>query len=60
MIEKPRASLHELAKKAAEDAWRNAGVAPQLLFAPILWALEAAHDAGVLEVQTVGNEADHD
>lgn len=60
MIEKPRAILHELAKKAAEDAWRNAGVAPQLLFAPILWALEAAHDAGVLEVQTVGNEADHD
>lgn len=42
--------LHAVAKKAAEDAGRNAKAAPNLLFAPILWALQDALKAGVLTV----------
>lgn len=38
--------LRELAKKAAEGAGRNAGVAPQLLMADIVFALVDAAEAG--------------
>ena len=52
--------LKAIAQKAAEDAGANARVAPQLLFAHILWTLEAAAEAGVLEVHQVGKVSDHD
>ena len=32
--------LERLAKKVSERAAKNAGIAPQLLYAPVLWALE--------------------
>jgi len=35
-------TLADIAKDAAERTARNAGVAPQLLYAPILWALQDA------------------
>lgn len=48
--------LQNIAKDAAERAAKNAGTAPQLLFAPILWALEnstltADRDAALAEVK---------
>ena len=35
-----RPNLHATAKDAAERAGKNAGVAPELLYAPILWAIQ--------------------
>jgi len=35
-------TLEDIAKDASERAAKNAGVAPQLLYAPILWALQDA------------------
>lgn len=35
-------TLAEIAKDASERAAKNASVAPQLLYAPILWALQDA------------------
>lgn len=52
--------LHGLAKKAAEDAGKNARVAPELLIDHILWTLEAAEEAGVLSIHKVGDASDHE
>lgn len=35
--------LNAIAKAASEGVAKNAGIAPQLAFAPILWALQDAH-----------------
>jgi hypothetical protein len=34
------AGLKQIAKEASERAAKNAGVAPELLYAPIIWTLE--------------------
>lgn len=37
-----KAKLHEIAKDASLRAAKNSGAPPQLLYAPILWALQEA------------------
>jgi hypothetical protein len=54
-----RAVLHSLAEKAATAAGHNARVAPELLYAHILWTLEDAQEKGVLTVQQVGQASGH-